>query len=142
MAKTIKSTVKLQISAGKANPAPPVGPALAPTGINMAEFCQKFNADTKENMGFKIPVEIIVYDDRSYDYILKEPPVSQLIKKALGLEKGSPEPNKKKVGKITKAQLKEVAERKMKDLNANDINSALKILEGSARSMGIEVIES
>ncbi|MDD4661974.1 MAG: 50S ribosomal protein L11 [Candidatus Pacebacteria bacterium] len=141
MAKTIKKIVKLHIAAGKANPAPPVGPALAPTGMNMAEFCQKFNADTKDNMGFKIPVEIIVYDDRSYDYILKEPPASQLIKKALGLEKGSSEPNKKKVAKITRAQLVEVAERKMKDLNANDMEGALKILEGSARSLGVEVVD-
>lgn len=141
MAKTIKKIVKLHIEAGKANPAPPVGPALAPTGMNMAEFCQKFNADTKENIGFKIPVEIIVYDDRSYDYILKEPPAAQLIKKVLGLEKGSSEPNKKKVAKITKAQLTEVAERKMKDLNANDIEGALKILSGTARSLGIEIID-
>lgn len=102
MAKNIKAKVKLQIEAGKANPAPPVGPALAPTGINMAEFCQKFNADTKENMGFKIPVEIIVYDDRSYDYILKEPPVSQLIKKAINLDKGSSEPNKKRLARSLK----------------------------------------
>ena len=141
MAKTIKKIVKLHIAAGKANPAPPVGPALAPTGMNMAEFCQKFNADTKENIGFKIPVEIIVYDDRSYDYILKEPPAAQLIKKVLGLEKGSSEPNKKKVAKITKAQLTEVAERKMKDLNANDIEGALKILSGTVRSLGIEIID-
>ena len=141
MAKTIKKIVKLHIAAGKANPAPPVGPALAPTGMNMAEFCQKFNADTKENIGFKIPVEITVYDDRSYSYILKEPPAAQLIKKALGLEKGSSEPNKKKVAKITRAQLVEVAERKMKDLNANDMEGALKILEGSARSLGVEVVD-
>jgi len=141
MAKTIKKIVKLHIAAGKANPAPPVGPALAPTGMNMAEFCQKFNADTKENIGFKIPVEITVYDDRSYSYILKEPPAAQLIKKALGLEKGSSEPNKKKVAKMTKAQLTEVAERKMKDLNANDMEGALKILSGTARSLGIEIID-
>lgn len=141
MAKKIKKIVKLHIAAGKANPAPPVGPALAPTGINMAEFCQKFNADTQGSIGFKIPVEITVYEDKSYDYVLKEPPVSQLIKKSLGLEKGSSQPNKKKVGKITKSQLKEVAERKMKDLNANDMDAALKILEGSARSLGIEVVE-
>lgn len=141
MAKKITKIVKLQIEAGKANPAPPVGPALAPTGINMAEFCQKFNADTKESAGFKIPVEVLVYDDRSYDYILKQPPASQLIKKALGIEKGSGEPNKKKVGKINREKLKEVAEKKMKDLNANDKEAALKILEGTAKSMGIEVVE-
>ncbi len=141
MAKQIKKIVKLHIAAGKANPAPPVGPALAPTGINMAEFCQKFNADTQKDAGFKIPVDIIVYDDRSYDYILKQPPASQLIKKALGLEKGSSEANKKKVGKITKAQLTEIAERKMKDLNANDMEAALKILAGSAKSLGVEVVD-
>ncbi|HOI60288.1 MAG TPA: 50S ribosomal protein L11 [Candidatus Pacearchaeota archaeon] len=141
MAKQIKKIVKLHIAAGKANPAPPVGPALAPTGINMAEFCQKFNADTQKDAGFKIPVEIIVYDDRSYDYILKQPPASQLIKKALGIEKGSPEANKKKVGKLTKAQLTEIAEKKMQDLNANDMEAALKILTGSARSLGVEIID-
>jgi len=141
MAKKITKVVKLHIAAGKATPAPPVGPALAPTGINMAEFCQKFNADTQQNAGFKIPVVITVYDDRSYTYNLKEPPASQLIKKALGLEKGSGESNKKKVGKITKAQLQEIAERKMKDLNANDMEAALKILEGSAKSLGVEVVE-
>lgn len=141
MAKKINKIVKLHIAAGKATPAPPVGPALAPTGINMAEFCQKFNADTQKDAGFKIPVEIIVYDDRSYDYVLKQPPASQLIKKALGLEKGSPEANKKKVGKITKAQLTEIAEKKMQDLNANDIDAAIKILTGSANSLGIEVID-
>lgn len=141
MAKKIKKIVKLHIAAGKANPAPPVGPALAPTGINMSEFCQKFNAQTQENAGFKIPVVITVYEDKSYDFILKEPPASQLIKKALGLEKGSSEANKKKVGKMTKAQLTEIAERKMKDLNANDMEAALKILEGSARSLGIEITD-
>lgn len=141
MAKTIKQIVKLQIQAGKANPAPPVGPALAPTGMNMAEFCQKFNADTKESMGFKIPVIITVYEDRSYSYELKQPPASQLIKKAIGLEKGSGEPNKKKVGKITKAQLKEVAEKKMQDLSANDVEAAMKILSGTAKAMGVEVID-
>ena len=141
MAKKITKVVKLHIAAGKATPAPPVGPALAPTGINMAEFCQKFNADTQQSAGFKIPVVITVYDDRSYAYNLKEPPTSQLIKKVLGLEKGSKESNKKKVGKITKAQLREIAERKMKDLNANDMEAALKILEGSAKSLGVEIVE-
>ncbi len=141
MAKKIKKIVKLHIAAGKANPAPPVGPALAPTGINMSEFCQKFNAETQQNAGFKIPVVITVYEDKSYTFILKEPPASQLIKKALGLEKGSSEANKKKVGKMTKAQLTEIAERKMKDLNANDMEAALKILGGSAKSIGIEIID-
>ena len=114
---------------------------MAPTGINMAEFCQKFNADTSEKAGFKIPVVITVYDDRSYDYLLKQPPASQLIKKILGLEKGSGEPNKKKVGKITRAQLEEVVKQKEVDLNANDIDAAVKTLEGTARSMGIEIID-
>lgn len=141
MAKKIKAVVKLHIEAGKANPAPPVGPALAPHGINMAEFCQRFNDKTQDNMGFKIPVEISIYEDRTYDFILKQPPASQLIKKAISLEKGSGEPNKKKVGKITRAQLKEVAERKMADLNANDMDAAIKILEGTARAMGVEVID-
>jgi len=141
MVKKVKQVVKLQIQAGKANPAPPVGPALAPTGMNMAEFCQKFNADTKESVGFKIPVIITVYEDRSYSYELKQPPASQLIKKAIGLEKGSGEPNKKKVGKITKAQLQEVAEKKMQDLSANDIDAAMKILAGTAKAMGVEVVD-
>ena len=141
MAKKIKKIVKLHIAAGKATPAPPVGPALAPTGINMSEFCQKFNAETQQNAGFKIPVVITVYEDKSYTFMLKEPPASQLIKKALGLEKGSSEANKKKVGKMTKAQLTEIAERKMKDLNANDMEAALKILGGSAKSLGIEIID-
>ncbi|MDD4358273.1 MAG: 50S ribosomal protein L11 [Candidatus Pacebacteria bacterium] len=141
MAKKVSKIVKLHIAAGKATPAPPVGPALAPTGINMAEFCQRFNADTQQSAGFKIPVDIIVYEDRSYEYILKEPPAAQLIKKAIGIEKGSGEANKKKVGKITKEELTKIAERKMKDLNANDIEAALKILEGTARSLGVEVID-
>jgi large subunit ribosomal protein L11 len=141
MAKEVKQVVKLQIEAGKANPAPPVGPALAPTGMNMAEFCQRFNEDTRESMGFKIPVIVTIYDDRSYSYELKQPPASQLIKKAIGLDKGSGEPNKKKVGKITKAQLEEVAEKKMKDLSANDMDAAIKILSGTAKAMGVEVID-
>lgn len=140
MAKKILSTVKLQIEAGKANPAPPVGPALAPHGINIAEFCQKFNDQTKEQMGSKIPVEVIVYEDRTYDLKLKQPLASALIKKAIGLEKGSGEPNKKKVGKITKAQLKEIAEKKMPDLNTNDIETAIKIIEGTAKNMGLEIL--
>lgn len=141
MAKEIVKVAKLHIEAGKANPAPPVGPALAPTGINVGEFCQKFNDETKDKAGFKIPVEVIIYNDRTYSYTLKQPPASQLIKKAINLDKGSGEPNKKKVGKITKAKLQEVAESKMADLNANDIDAAMKILEGTARSMGIEVVE-
>lgn len=141
MAKEIVKIVKLQIAAGKANPAPPVGPMLAPTGLNLSEFCQKFNADTKESMGFKIPVVITVYNDRSYSYVLKQPPASQLIKKVIGLEKGSGTPNTKKVGKITKEQLIEVAEKKMADLNANDVDAAVKIIKGTCKAMGVEVVE-
>ena len=137
--KPVQAVVKLQIPAGQATPAPPVGPALAPTGINIGEFCQQFNDKTKEKSGFKIPVEITVYEDRTYDYIIHQPPASQLIKKVIGLEKGSGEPNKKKVGKITKAQLQEVAEQKMEDLNAYDTETAMKIIEGTAKNMGLEV---
>ncbi|MFH1656553.1 MAG: 50S ribosomal protein L11 [Candidatus Nealsonbacteria bacterium] len=139
MAKKILTTVKLQIDAGKANPAPPVGPALAPHGINIAEFCQKFNEATKEQAGSKIPVEITIFGDRTYEFEVKQPLASQLIKKAVGIEKGSGTPNKKKVGKITKAQLKEIAEKKMPDLNTNDIETAMKIIEGTAKNMGIEI---
>ncbi len=130
--------IKLQIPAGKATPAPPVGPALAPHGINMSEFCQKFNDVTKEQSGFKIPVEIYVFEDRSYDFKVKQPPASELIKKEIGLEKGSGVPNKKKVGKITEAQLRKVAERKMPDLNTDDVEQAMKIIEGTAKNMGVE----
>ncbi|GMX58658.1 MAG: 50S ribosomal protein L11 [Candidatus Microsyncoccus archaeolyticus] len=139
MAKEIKKVIKLHIQAGKATPAPPVGPALAQYQVNIAEFCQRFNDATRELGDFKIPVDIIVYADRSYEMKLHEPPASQLIKKALGLEKGSGEPNKKKVGKITTAQLEEIAKQKMKDLNTEDMDQAVKILEGTARSLGIEV---
>jgi len=137
--KNIIAKVKLQIQAGQATPAPPVGPALAPHGINMAEFCQKFNDATKEQAGYKIPVEITIYEDRSYDFKVKQPPASELLKKALNLEKGSGAPNKTKVAKINKAQLKEIAEKKMSDLNTNDIEQAMKIIEGTAKNMGIEV---
>jgi len=138
MAKIIKK-VKLQIQAGSATPAPPVGPALAPHGINMSEFCQKFNDATKEQVGFKIPVEITIYENRTYDFKVKQPPASELIKKEIGLEKGSGIPNKKKVGKITKAQLRKVAERKMPDLNTNDVEQAMKVIAGTAKNMGVEV---
>jgi large subunit ribosomal protein L11 len=137
--KKIKAIVKLQIPAAKATPAPPVGPALAQHGVNIAEFCQKFNEVTKNQEGFTIPVEITVYEDRTYDFKLKQPPASELLKKAAGIEKGSGEPNKTKVAKITKSQLKEIAEKKMVDLNANDIEQAMKIIEGTAKNMGIEV---
>lgn len=139
MAKKIKAIVKLQISAGAATPAPPVGPALATQGVNIMEFCQKFNAMTKAMAGFKIPVEITVFEDRTYSLILKQPPASDLLKKAAGIEKGSGEPQKVKVGKITRVQLKEIAEKKMQDLNANDIEAAMKIIEGTARNMGITI---
>jgi len=137
--KKIKAIVKLQIPAAKATPAPPVGPALAQHGLNIAEFCQKFNEDTKNQEGFTIPVEITVYEDRTYDFKLKSPPASELLKKAAGIEKGSGEPNRTKVAKISKSQLKEIAEKKMADLNANDIEQAMKIIEGTAKNMGIEI---
>ena len=137
--KKINSIVKLQIKAGKATPAPPVGPALAQYGLNISEFCQKFNDATNEQNGSIIPVEIIIYGDRSYDFKLKQPPVAEFLKKAAGIEKGSGKPNEKKVAKITKVQLKEIAEKKMPDLNTTDIERAMKIIEGTARNMGIEV---
>lgn len=141
MPKKIKAIVKLQIPAAKATPAPPVGPALAQHGLNIAEFCQKFNEDTKNQEGFTIPVEITVYEDRTYDFKLKSPPASELLKKAAGIEKGSGEPNRTKVAKISKSQLKEIAEKKMADLNANDIEQAMKIIEGTAKNMGIEITQ-
>lgn len=139
MTKKTKAIVKLQIPAGKATPAPPVGPALAPHGLNIAEFCQKFNHATKEQTGFTIPVEITVYEDRTYDFKLKEPPAAELLKKAAGIEKGSGQPNKIKVGKISLKQLKEIAQKKMPDLNTKDIKKAMKIIEGTAKSMGITI---
>jgi len=140
MAKKIKSVVKLQIQAGQATPAPPVGPALAPQGINISEFCQKFNEKTQDNKGFKIPVEITVFEDRTYSFVLKQPPAYELLKKAANIEKGSGQPNKVKVAKITRAQLKEIASQKMADLNALDIEAAMKIIEGTAKNMGIEIV--
>ena len=139
MAKKITKKLKLVIPAGKATPAPPVGPALGQAGINIGDFVTKFNAATSKMVGDIVPVEITVYEDRTYDFVLKTPPASALILKAIGLEKGSGEPNKKKVGKITKAQIKEIAEKKMVDLNAKDIEGAMKIVEGTCRSMGVEV---
>lgn len=139
MAKTVKTVLKLQIEAGKANPAPPIGPALGQHGVNIAEFCKQFNDASKEMGTDIVPVELTVYEDRSFSFKLKTPPASDLLRKAAGLEKGSGEPNKKKVGKVTKSQLKEIAERKMEDLNANDLETAVKIIEGTARSSGIEV---
>ena len=139
MAKTIAAIVKLHIPAGQATPAPPVGPALAQHGINIGEFTQKFNEATKDKMGFKIPVDIVVYEDRTFDLKLHEPPASELIKKALGIEKGSGEPNKKKLGTSTQAQLRSVAEQKMPDLNTTDVEQAMKIIEGTAKNMGLEI---
>ncbi|MBU1167131.1 50S ribosomal protein L11 [Patescibacteria group bacterium] len=139
MSKEVKTVVKLQIPAGKANPAPPVGPALGQHGLNIQEFCTAFNDKTKDEGGNIIPVEITVYEDRSFDFITKTPPAAELIKKAAGLPKGSGVPNKEKVGKLTKAQVKDIAEKKMPDLNANDIDAAMKIVAGTARSMGVTV---
>ena len=141
MAKKIKATIKLQIPAGQANPAPPVGTALGPQGINIGEFCQKFNEATKEQAGNIIPVEITIYEDRSFEFKLKTPPAADLLKKAAGIDKGSAEPNRKKVGKVTRAQIREIAEKKMADLNADDIEAAMKMIEGTAKNMGIEVVD-
>ncbi|MFA5926064.1 MAG: 50S ribosomal protein L11 [Parcubacteria group bacterium] len=139
MAKPIKTVVKLQIKAGQANPAPPVGPALGQHGLNIQDFCLKFNDATKDKMGNVIPVEITVYEDRSFDFILKTPPAAELLKKAAKVEKGAADPLKQKVGTVTKAQVRQIAEAKMTDLNANDVEQAMKIIEGTARSMGIKV---
>ena len=137
MAKEIKTQVKLQIQAGKANPAPPVGPALGQAGVNIQEFCTKFNAITKDKMGSVIPVVITVYDDRSFTFITKTPPASDLLKKAAGISKGASNALKEKVGSITTEQLRVIAETKMPDLNANDVEAAMKIIAGSAKNMGI-----
>lgn len=140
MAKKIKTMIKLQIPAGQANPAPPVGPALGQHGLNLQDFCSKFNEATKDKTGDIIPVEITVYEDRTFDFRLKTPPAADLLRKAAGIEKGSGVPQKEKVGKVTKKQIREIAEKKMVDLNANDIESACKIIEGTAKNMGIEII--
>ncbi len=139
MAKKVMTQIKLQIPAGKANPSPPVGPALGQHGVNIMEFCKAFNAKTQEKEGLIIPVVITVYADRSFSFITKTPPAAVLLKKAAGIVKGSGEPNKTKVGKVTRDQVKEIAETKKPDLNANDVDAAMKIIEGTARSMGIEV---
>jgi len=139
MPKPIKTIIKLQIPAGQANPAPPIGPALGQHGLNIQDFCSKFNEATKDKAGDIIPVEITVYEDRTFDFKLKTPPAAELLKKAASLEKGSGEPQKKKVGKVTKEQVRQIAEKKMIDLNAYSIEQAEKIVEGTARSMGIEV---
>lgn len=139
MPKEVKTIVKLQIPAGKATPAPPIGPALGQHGLNIQEFCTSFNDKTRDMGGDVIPVELSIYEDRSFDFVLKTPPAAELLKKASGLQKGSGIPHKEKVGKVTKDQVREIAEKKMPDLNANDIEAAMKIIEGTARSMGITV---
>ena len=139
MAKKVIGFIKLQIPAGKANPAPPVGPALGQHGVNIMEFCKAFNAKTQEQMGKLIPVEITVFADRSFTFITKTPPAPSLLLEAVGIPKGSAEPNREKIGTVTKAQLKEIAEIKMPDLNASDIESAMRMIAGTARSMGIVV---
>ncbi|MFC1477074.1 50S ribosomal protein L11 [candidate division KSB1 bacterium] len=141
MAKKIDRTIKLQIPAGQANPSPPVGPALGQAGVNIMEFCKAFNAKTQDKTGFIIPVIITVYKDHSFSFITKTPPASELIRKAAGLEKGSAVPNREKVGEITSSQAEEIAKTKLEDLNANDIEAAKKIIEGTARSMGVLVKE-
>jgi large subunit ribosomal protein L11 len=141
MAKAIKAVVKIQAPAGKANPAPPIGPALGATGINIGAFCKEFNDATQAMGDIVIPAVITVYDDRSYTFILKTPPTSELIKKTLNLTKGSGQPNKNKIGKITQAQLREIAEKKMQDLNALTIEGAINIVAGTAKNMGLEVTE-
>jgi large subunit ribosomal protein L11 len=135
----ITAVVKLHIPAGKASPAPPVGPVLASRGVNIGDFCQKFNDATKDQMGFTIPVEVIIFEDKSYKFSLKTPLTSELIKKTIGIEKGSGTPNTKKVGKITKVQLEEIAQKKMRDLNTEDIQEAIKIIAGTAKNIGISV---
>ncbi len=141
MAKKITGYVKLQIPAGKATPAPPVGPALGQHGVNIMGFCKEFNEKTAKQVGYIIPIVITVYADRTFTFIMKTPPAPVLIKKAIGIESGSGEPNKKKVGKITKAQIKEIAETKMPDLNAASVESAMSMIAGTARSMGVEVVD-
>ncbi|TMM12964.1 MAG: 50S ribosomal protein L11 [Actinobacteria bacterium] len=139
VAKKVLTLIKLQVPGGAANPAPPVGPALGQHGVNIMEFCKAFNAETQDQNGRIIPVEITVYEDRSFTFITKTPPAAVLIKEAAGIEKGSGEPNREKVGRITPAQVRQIAETKMPDLNALDLDQASKIIEGTARSMGVEV---
>ena len=139
MAKKVLTTIKLQIPAGAANPAPPVGPALGQHGVNIMEFCKAFNAQTQAQGGTIIPVEITVFEDRSFTFITKTPPAAVLLREALGIDKGSGEPNRNKVGTVSRDKVREIAELKMPDLNANDVDAAMKIIEGTARSMGVEV---
>src|SRR6201984_761462 len=140
MAKKVVGSIKLQIPAGAANPSPPVGPALGQRGVNIMEFCKAFNAQTQNMQGLVIPVIVTVYADRSFTFVTKRPPASILLLRAAGIEKGSPTPNKNKVGKVTKKQVEEIARTKVPDLNAADLPAAVKIVEGTARSMGIEVV--
>lgn len=139
MAKKIKTVIKLQIQGGKANPAPPVGPALGQHGLNIQDFCMKFNEASKDRMGDVVPVEITVFEDRTFDFVMKTPPASELLKKAAKIEKGAANPLKDTAGKVTKAQVREIAEIKMEDLNANDVEAAMRIIEGTARSMGVKI---
>jgi large subunit ribosomal protein L11 len=139
MAKAIKTVIKLQVPAGKANPAPPVGTALGPHGLNIQEFCTKFNDQTKDRMGDIVPAEITVYEDRTFEFVLKTSPASDLLKKAANIEKGAKDPLKEKVGTITQAQVREIAEKKLEDLSANDVEAAMQIIRGTARSMGIKI---
>lgn len=141
MAKPIKTIIKLQIQAGAANPAPPIGPALGQHGINIAEFCKQFNDATKTMTGDVIPAEITIYEDRTFTFKLKTPPASALLKKAAGVEKGSGTPHTVKVGKVTKADLRAIAERKMEDLNTDNVEAAMKIIAGTAKNMGLEITE-
>ena len=141
MAKKVVAMIKLALPAGKANPAPPVGPALGQHGVNIMMFCKEYTAKTADQAGMVIPVEISVYEDRSFTFVLKTPPASVLIRKAAGIDKGSAEPNIKQVGSITKAQLQEIAQTKMPDLNANDIEAGMKIVAGTARNMGVKIVE-
>ncbi|MBP8613695.1 MAG: 50S ribosomal protein L11 [Firmicutes bacterium] len=140
MAKKVKAVVKLQIQGGKATPAPPVGPALAPHQVNLQLFCQQFNDRTSGQIGTIVPVVVTIYEDRSFSFVVKTPPAAVLLKKAAGIDRASGEPNKKKVGKVTKDQVREIAELKMKDLNAASIEAAMRMVEGTARSMGVEVV--
>lgn len=141
MAKKVKAVVKLQLPAGKATPAPPVGPALGQHGVNIMAFCKDYNARTANMAGSIIPVEITIYTDQTFTFVLKTPPASDLLKKAAGIEKGASEPNRQKVGQVTREQVRQIAETKMKDLNAYDLEAAIRMIEGCARSMGIEIVD-
>jgi large subunit ribosomal protein L11 len=141
MAKKVKAVIKIQIQGGKANPAPPVGTALGPHGINLMQFCKEYNAKTSNQVGQVVPVEVTVFQDSSFSFILKTPPAADLLKKAAGISSGSSEPNRDKVGSVTTNQLREIAEIKMKDLNSNDMDNAIKIIAGTARSMGLTITD-